>query len=62
MKMVNETRKIMGDNSIKVSATAVRIPVIYGHSESINIETEKKITADEVEKVASRKTRNYSCG
>ncbi len=55
MKMVNETRKIMGDNSIKVSATAVRIPVIYGHSESINIETEKKITADEVRKLLQGK-------
>jgi aspartate-semialdehyde dehydrogenase len=48
MKMVNETQKIMGDDSIKVTATTVRIPVFYGHSESINIETEKKITADEV--------------
>ncbi len=48
MKMVHETRKIMGDNSIRVTATAVRIPVIYGHSESINIETEKKITPAEV--------------
>jgi len=48
LKMVNETRKIMGDNSIKLTATTVRIPVIYGHSESVNIETEKKITAQEV--------------
>jgi aspartate-semialdehyde dehydrogenase len=45
MKMINETRKIMGDNSIGVTATAVRVPVFYGHSESVNIETEKKITA-----------------
>jgi aspartate-semialdehyde dehydrogenase len=45
MKMVNETRKILGDDSIKVTATAVRVPVFYGHSESINIETEKKISA-----------------
>jgi aspartate-semialdehyde dehydrogenase len=37
MKMVNETCKIMGDDSIKVSATCVRIPVIGGHSESVNI-------------------------
>ncbi len=43
-KMVNETIKIM-DNSIKVSATCVRVPVWYGHSESINIETEIKITS-----------------
>jgi len=48
MKMVNETRKIMGDDSIRLTATTVRIPVIYGHSESINVETEKKITAAEV--------------
>ena len=38
MKMVNETCKIMGDNSIKVSATTVRIPVMGGHSESVNVE------------------------
>jgi len=44
MKMVHETVKIMGDESIKVTATAVRIPVFYGHSESVNIETEKKLT------------------
>jgi len=47
MKMVNETRKIMEDDSIAVSATAIRVPVFYAHSESVNIETEKKITADE---------------
>lgn len=45
MKMVDETRKIMGDERIRVTATAVRVPVFYGHSESVNIETEKKITA-----------------
>ncbi len=48
MKMVDETIKIMGDDSIKVSPTAVRIPVVYGHSESINVETEKKLSVDEV--------------
>ena len=47
MKMVNETRKIMHDPSIRVSATTVRVPVITGHSESVNIETEKKLTRDE---------------
>lgn len=41
MKMINETNKIMGDDNIKVTATTVRIPVIGGHSESINIEFEK---------------------
>ena len=44
MKMVNETRKILGDNSIRVTATCVRVPVVRGHSESINIETERKIS------------------
>ncbi len=48
MKMVNETRKIFGDPNIGVSATAVRVPVFYGHSESVNIETEQKLTAAEV--------------
>ncbi len=47
MKMVNETRKIMGDDSIGVTATTVRVPVLYGHSESVNIETEKKLSAGE---------------
>jgi aspartate-semialdehyde dehydrogenase len=51
MKMVNETRKIMGDDSIRVTATAVRVPVVYGHSESVNIETEKKISPDEVREI-----------
>ncbi|KAB2914730.1 MAG: aspartate-semialdehyde dehydrogenase [Bacteroidetes bacterium] len=41
MKMVHETRKILGDNNIKVTATAVRVPVVGGHSEAINIEFEK---------------------
>ena len=48
MKMVNETVKIMGDPSIKVTATCVRVPVFYGHSEAVNIETEQKLTADDV--------------
>ncbi len=47
MKMVNETCKIMGDDSIRVTATTVRVPVINGHSESVNIETERKLTAAE---------------
>ena len=54
MKMVNETNKIMQDASIKVTATAVRVPVFYSHSESVNIETAKKITADEVKKVLKK--------
>ena len=47
MKMVNETKKIMGDDSVLVTATTVRVPVRSGHSESVNVETEKKLTADE---------------
>ncbi len=45
MKMVGETKKIMGDETIQVTATCVRVPVFGGHSESINIETEKKLSA-----------------
>ncbi|RNI26364.1 aspartate-semialdehyde dehydrogenase [Rufibacter latericius] len=48
MKMVNETKKIMGDDSIRVTATTVRIPVIGGHSESVNVEFEKDFTLEEV--------------
>lgn len=48
MKMVNETRKILEDDTIRVTATTVRVPVFYGHSESINIETKKNISAKEV--------------
>ncbi|NMC57348.1 MAG: aspartate-semialdehyde dehydrogenase [Eubacteriaceae bacterium] len=48
MKMVNETKKILGDYDIKITATTVRVPVYYGHSESINIETEKPFDVDEV--------------
>ncbi|MGV3539537.1 MAG: aspartate-semialdehyde dehydrogenase [Rufibacter sp.] len=48
MKMVNETKKIMGDDTIKVTATTVRIPVIGGHSESVNVEFEKDFTLEEV--------------
>jgi aspartate-semialdehyde dehydrogenase len=47
MKMVNETRKILEDDSIRVSATTARVPVFYGHSEAVNVETKKKITAAE---------------
>ncbi len=54
MKMVNETKKIMEDDSIKVTATTVRVPVFYSHSESVNIETAKKITADEVKKLLKK--------
>lgn len=51
MKMANETVKIMGDSSIKLTATAVRVPVFTGHSEAVNIETEKKLTAEEAKRI-----------
>jgi aspartate-semialdehyde dehydrogenase len=54
MKMVNETKKIMEDNSIGVTATTVRVPVFFGHSEAVNIETEKKLTAEDVRKILSK--------
>ena len=46
MKMVWETRKIMGDDSIQVNPTAVRVPVFYGHSEALHIETREKLSAE----------------
>jgi len=54
MKMVNETRKIMEDPTIRVTATTVRVPVLHSHSESVNIETERKLTAREVREILSR--------
>ena len=48
MKMVNETRKIMEDDAIAVTATTVRVPVFFGHSESVNIETKDPVVADDV--------------
>ena len=48
MKMINETKKILGDDSIKVTATTVRVPVFVSHSEAINIETKSSISADKV--------------
>jgi aspartate-semialdehyde dehydrogenase len=48
MKMIQETQKILEDASIGVTATAVRVPVFCGHAESVNIETEKKLTAKDV--------------
>jgi aspartate-semialdehyde dehydrogenase len=53
MKMVNETKKIMGDDTIRVTATTVRVPVFRCHSESLNIETAKKMSPDEVRAVLS---------
>ncbi|MEW6409022.1 MAG: aspartate-semialdehyde dehydrogenase [Nitrospirota bacterium] len=53
MKMVNETRKIMEDDSIRITATTVRVPVFMGHSESVNIETEKKLHPNEARAILS---------
>jgi aspartate-semialdehyde dehydrogenase len=47
MKMVWETRKILEDPTLRVNATAVRVPVFFGHSEAVHIETRQKITAAE---------------
>ncbi len=54
MKMVNETRKIMGDNSIALTATCVRIPVMGGHSESVNIEFENDFEVNELISILSK--------
>ncbi|GAA4312848.1 aspartate-semialdehyde dehydrogenase [Nibribacter koreensis] len=51
MKMILETKKIMGDDSIQVTATTVRIPVIGGHSESVNVEFERDFTLEEVYRI-----------
>jgi aspartate-semialdehyde dehydrogenase len=53
MKMVWETQKILGDQTVKVNATAVRVPVFYGHSEAVHIETRSKIDADTVRALLS---------
>ena len=53
MKMANETKKIMGDDGIRVTATCVRIPTMGGHSESVNIEFENDFDLDEVRKILS---------
>jgi aspartate-semialdehyde dehydrogenase len=45
-KLINETRKILGDEQIKVSATCIRVPVVTGHSEAVNVETRESLSAD----------------
>jgi aspartate-semialdehyde dehydrogenase len=54
MKMVNETRKIFHDNTIGITATCVRVPVFVSHSESVNIQTAKPISADKARQILSR--------
>ena len=51
LKMINETRKILGEPSLRVTATTVRVPVFCGHSESVNVETEKKLTVQDVKTI-----------
>lgn len=53
MKLTNETKKILSDDSVLVSATAVRIPVVGGHSESVNIQFEKEVKVSDVKKLLS---------
>ena len=54
MKMVNETQKIFEDDSIKVTATCVRVPVVISHAEVVNIKTKKKISVARVRKLLSK--------
>jgi aspartate-semialdehyde dehydrogenase len=54
IKMAKETVKIMEDPSIKVTATTVRVPVFYSHSESVNVEFERELTPDEARKILSK--------
>ena len=54
MKMVNETKKIMHDDSIKVSPTCVRVPVFVGHSEAVNLEFERPISVEEAREILER--------
>ena len=54
MKLVWETRKILGDDSILVNPTAVRVPVFYGHSEAVTIETRDKVTRDAARELLAR--------
>ena len=55
-KMIFETKKILGDQNIKITATCVRVPVYFGHSESVNVEFEKPCTVEQVKEVLARAT------
>lgn len=54
MKLVWETRKILGDDTIQVNPTAVRVPVFYGHSEAVNVETRDKLSAQQARELLER--------
>jgi aspartate-semialdehyde dehydrogenase len=53
-KLINETRKILGDNAIRVSATCVRVPVVNGHSEAVNVQTRKPLSPQQARELLSR--------
>ncbi len=54
MKMLNETRKIMHDPEIKVSATTVRVPVFYGHSEAVSVKLKRELSVEEAKEILSK--------
>ena len=54
MKLVNETKKVLSDNSIAVTATAVRVPVVGGHSEALNVEVTNDCDVNEVRTILSQ--------
>ncbi len=54
MKMIEETKKILGDSSLKITATTVRVPVFHGHSESINVELKKSFELEELKNVLAK--------
>ena len=54
MKLVNETRKIFNDNTIEITATAVRVPVVGGHSESVNVELKKSFEIEDIKSLLSK--------
>jgi aspartate-semialdehyde dehydrogenase len=57
MKLVNETKKILNDQSLKITATAVRVPVLGGHSESVNVEFKKEFDSPTNKRKATK--HNY---
>jgi aspartate-semialdehyde dehydrogenase len=54
MKLVYETRKILGDDSLKITSTCVRVPVLISHSESVNIQTKRKLTAQKAKQILNK--------
>ncbi len=54
MKMINETKKILEDSSFRITTTTVRVPIFRGHSESVNIETQEKLSADQARDLLSK--------